>query len=117
VQAGSSLRGLYGDLVPIAVVRRAVTDGGNPLVVDCPGRDFQVEPGDIAAMLGTAEDYARYRINLEPLTDEPVEQPRGSYLSRLTAVLGGVLRDFDPGFYRAGVVILCLVSIRPCCSG
>ena len=97
--------------MPIAVVRRAAALGGNPLVVDCPGRDFQVEPGDVAAMLGTAEDFARYRINLEPLTDQPVEQPRRSHTSRLTAVLAGVLKDFDPGFYRAGAVILTLVSI------
>ena len=27
------------------------------------------------------------------------------------AVLTGVLKDFDPGFYRAGAVMLCLVSI------
>ena len=111
VESSSTLRGLYGDLVPIAVVRPAATDGGNPLVVDCPGRDFHAEPGDVAAMLGTAADFGRYRINLDPLTDEPVEQPRRSYPARLTAVMTGVLKDFDPGFYRAGAVILCLVSI------
>ena len=62
-------------------------------------------------MLGTAADFTRYRIDLEPLTDEPAEQPRRSPPSRMTAVLAGVLKDFDPGFYRAGAVILGLVSI------
>lgn len=53
VEQESTLRGLFGDLAPIAVVRPAGRDGDAPTVVDCPGRDFHVRPGDVAAMLGT----------------------------------------------------------------
>ena len=53
----STLRAVFGDLAPVAVQRPAPGDAG-ATVIDCPGRDFQVQPGDVAVMLGTAADLA-----------------------------------------------------------
>jgi Trk K+ transport system NAD-binding subunit len=46
-----TLRNLYGDLVPLAVVRSGTTD-----VEICPGRDERVTPGDVVTMLGTPSE-------------------------------------------------------------
>ena len=71
VDRASTLRGLYGDLAPIAVVRPAARDGEPPVVVDCPGRDFEVAPGDIAAMLGTAADFEAHGVDVRhPVSDD-----------------------------------------------
>jgi Trk K+ transport system NAD-binding subunit len=43
-----SLRSLFGDLVPLAVVRAGTTS-----VEVCPGRDLVVGPGDLVTVLGT----------------------------------------------------------------
>lgn len=111
VELGSTLRGLYGDLAPIAVVRPARQDGEPPMVVDCPGRDFEVAPGDFAAMLGTAADFEAHGVDLQRPIDDGAEPRRASLVSRGLSVMAGVLKDFDPGFYRAGATVLCLVSI------
>src|ERR1700712_4203286 len=53
----ASLREIFGDLAPVAVLR----GDGSPdpgVVVPCPGRDERVRPGDWTAMIGTAEDLA-----------------------------------------------------------
>jgi Trk K+ transport system NAD-binding subunit len=49
-----TLRNLYGDLVPLAVV-----PAGTTTVEVCPGRDYAVEPGDTVTMLGTPEELAQ----------------------------------------------------------
>lgn len=50
VQAGS-LRDLYGDLAPIAVIA-----AGGSEVRTAPGRDHRVSPGDTVVVVGTPED-------------------------------------------------------------
>src|SRR4051812_44627848 len=52
---GATLRGLFGDLAPVAVLRdeHSSTPGE---VVACPGRDVRVDAGDWTAMIGTAEE-------------------------------------------------------------
>lgn len=50
VQAGT-LRELYGDLVPLAVVGK-----GSRAIEVCPGRDHRVAPGDVVTMIGTPSD-------------------------------------------------------------
>jgi Trk K+ transport system NAD-binding subunit len=107
VDRPSTLRGLYGDLAPIAVLRPGA---GNlaASVVNCPGRDFHVEPGDIAAMLGTADDFAHQNVDLER---EAVDAPRSrpSVIHRAVAGVSGVISDFDKGLYRALAVLATLV--------
>src|SRR4051794_35181930 len=52
-----SLREIFGDLAPVAVIRG--DDSENPgEVIACPGRDVQVRAGDWTAMIGTAAELA-----------------------------------------------------------
>lgn len=109
VENTSTLRGLFGDLAPIAVLRPA---GGNlgATVVNCPGRDFQVQAGDVAAMLGTADDFAHQGIDLER-DAVGVGKSRPSLARRVLTSVVGVLRDFDRGLYKAVAVLGSLVVI------
>jgi len=111
VDRASTLRGLFGDLAPIAVVRSAPIPGGAPIVVECPGRDFEVEPGDVAAMLGTAADFRRHDVDLDHDASDPVQPPRTPLHKRAADVFTGILRDFDPGFYLAAAALVVLVTV------
>jgi Trk K+ transport system NAD-binding subunit len=51
--AGGTLRELYGDVAPVAVVPR---DGGEMQV--CPGRDLRVEAGDRVVVISSPDDDA-----------------------------------------------------------
>jgi len=51
VQQAGTLRSLYGDLAPVAVVR---ADDGTARI--SPGRDEPVGPGDVVVVLGTADE-------------------------------------------------------------
>src|SRR5882757_10309322 len=53
----ATLREIFGDLAPVAVVRgeNSATPGQ---VVACPGRDVRVNEGDWTAMIGTADELA-----------------------------------------------------------
>ena len=57
----ATLRELFGDLAPVAVIRGLVGE-----VVACPGRDLTVQAGDWTAMLGTADELAAQGIRGEP---------------------------------------------------
>ncbi len=107
IERPSSLRRLYGDLVPIAVLQSGAA-GAGPTVVDCPGRDFVVAPGDTAAMLGTAGDFAGQDIDLTQEAAGP-STPSPRLIERLVAAASGVLADFDPGLYKAVAVLVSLV--------
>jgi Trk K+ transport system NAD-binding subunit len=48
-----TLRSVFGDLAPIAVV-----SGADRNVDVCPGRDRRVEPGDVVTVLGTPDEVA-----------------------------------------------------------
>lgn len=109
IERASTLRGLFGDLAPIAVQRPAAGNLG-ATVIDCPGRDFQVQPGDIAVMLGTAADYAHQDVDL----DRPVVTAAGAgptILRRAVEAVSGVMRDFDRGLYKAVAVLGGLVVV------
>ena len=53
---GSSFRGAFGDLAPVAIM-----PGDGSELIACPGRDQLVGAGDRVAVLGTHEDLARGR--------------------------------------------------------
>ncbi|SDO40217.1 Trk K+ transport system, NAD-binding component [Nakamurella panacisegetis] len=109
VDRPSTLRGLFGPLAPIAVLRPAAGHLA-ATVVDCPGRDFPVRPGDVAAMLGTAEDFAHQNVDLEHDAVDAVRVRPGRLRRGLTAIVG-VLRDFDRGLYKAVAVLAGLVVL------
>jgi hypothetical protein len=63
----ATLRELFGDLAPVAIVR----DENSPTpgeVVACPGRDVRVHAGDWTAMIGTADELAAEGIEVAPAT-------------------------------------------------
>ena len=57
VEETGTLRHLFGDLAPVAVVP---SDGSE--VVICPGRDLQVSPGDRVVVVGTSADLDDRRL-------------------------------------------------------
>jgi len=110
VDRPSTLRGLYGDLAPIAVVSRAAQEDDDPLLI-CPDRDFEVGQGDVAAMLGTVADFEQHDVDLRDHADSADPTHRVRAPARAMAVLSGVLQDFDPVFYKAVATVLGLLSV------
>ena len=109
VTRASTLRGLFGDLAPIAVLQPGL-DGASPTVIDCPGRDFQVRPGDQAAVIGTGADFVAHAVDVAPPA-QPESQSADTRVKRSVAAVSGVLHDFDRGLYKAVAVLAGLVAI------
>ena len=66
-ESTGTLRSLFGDLAPIAVV-----SGLTGEIAVCPGRDLMVAPGDQVVVVGTEADLAARRL---PGHRDPVEAP------------------------------------------
>ncbi|WP_322859162.1 NAD-binding protein [Mycobacterium europaeum] len=101
----ATLREIYGDLAPVAVIHgeNCTTPGA---VVTCPGRDLPIHAGDWTAMIGTAEELAARGIK--------VPRPTVTHyrLLRLRRALDGAraLRDdANPMFARAVLAAVCLL--------
>src|SRR6516165_646866 len=93
----ASLREIYGDLAPVAIIHgeNSPTPGE---VVACPTRDERVHAGDWTVVIGTVDEAAERGVK--------VRQPRGTRARRprLRRVIDGVrlvLKDFNPAFYPA----------------
>lgn len=102
----ATLREMYGDLAPVAVIygESSAEPGG---VVVCPGRDFSVRRGDWTAMIGTADELAAQGIAVpKPL---PRTKARRSPLQRVTDAVRTLRDDINPMFYRALAVSLTLL--------
>ncbi|KMO81321.1 NAD-binding protein [Mycolicibacterium obuense] len=97
-----TLREIYGDLAPVAVVHgdRGSTPGA---VVACPGRDLHVDEGDWVAMIGTAGQLD------EPDTTVQA-RPRRSPMTRVMNAARAFREDVNPNFYRALSVSLSLLA-------
>ncbi len=101
----ATLREIYGDLAPVAVIHgeSCATPGE---VVSCPGRDLSVHAGDWTAMIGTADELAARGIKV------PRPTVTRSRLTRLRRTLDGAraLRDdVNPMFPRALLAAACLL--------
>jgi Trk K+ transport system NAD-binding subunit len=104
-QRTATLRELYGDLAPVAVIHG---DGSpNPGEVEvCPGRDLLVHAGDWTAMIGTADEVGARGVR--------ILQPSGTR-TRLSRVRRGLdalraLRnDVNPAFYPVVIGVLTLI--------
>lgn len=99
-----TLREIYGDLAPVAVIHgaKSATPGK---VVPCPGRDLRVHAGDWTAMIGTPEELAACGIK--------VARPQRTRARRpLLRLLFDPIRTFrkevNPMFYRALTAALLL---------
>lgn len=68
----ATLRELFGDLAPVAVLRGEHSEHPGE-VVACPGRDVLVHEGDWTAMIGTADELRAQGIAVAPPMKAPTE--------------------------------------------
>jgi voltage-gated potassium channel Kch len=100
-----TLREIYGDLAPAAVIHGENSDTPGE-VVACPGRDFHVHKGDWTAMIGTAEELVDQGIKLpRPLSHRKVRRPP---VRRVIDAARLIRDDINPMFYRALAVSFSL---------
>jgi Trk K+ transport system NAD-binding subunit len=115
----ATLREIYGDLAPVAVIHgeNSPTPGE---VVACPGRDLKVRTGDWTAMIGTADELAAQGIAVA--SNVTRTQVRRSPLRRVVNGLRALRDDINPMFFRAfaasltllaGATVLLRFSYRP----
>ncbi len=94
----ATLREIYGDLAPVAVIRGENSDTPGQ-VVACPGRDFQVRAGDWTAMIGTADELVAQGIRVpRALTHRRARRPP---VRRVVDAVRAFRDDINPMFYRA----------------
>ncbi len=102
----ATLREIYGDLAPVAVIH-GENSASSGEVVACPGRDLRVYAGDWTAMIGTADELAARGIKVpRPRSHERARRPP---LRRVVDALRTVRDDINPMFYRALAVALALL--------
>ncbi len=93
----ATLREIFGDLAPVAVIHDENSDTPGD-VVACPGRDYRVRAGDWTAMIGTAEELAAQGVTIpRPLSHTRVRRP----LRRVIDAVRLITDDINPMFYRA----------------
>jgi Trk K+ transport system NAD-binding subunit len=94
----ATLRDIFGDLAPVAVIHDENSDTPGD-VVACPGRDYRVRAGDWTAMIGTAEELAAQGVTIpRPLSHTRARRPP---LRRVIDAVRVVRDDINPMFYRA----------------
>src|SRR4051795_2545576 len=94
----ATLREIYGDLAPVAVIRGENSDTPGQ-VVACPGRDFQVRAGDWTAMIGTADELVAQGIRVPGAL--PPGGARRPPVRRVVDAVRAFRDDINPMFYRA----------------
>ena len=96
----ATLRELFGDLAPVAVLRgeHSATPGE---VVACPGRDVRVDVGDWTAMIGTAEELTAQGISVAPPVADATALFRRGPLRRVLDAVRAFRDDVNPNFFKA----------------
>jgi Trk K+ transport system NAD-binding subunit len=103
----ATLRELYGDLAPVAVIHgdRSSTPGELDI---CPGRDQRVHAGDWTIMIGTTDELAAQGIRIPGSSRS---RSRRTFFRRMADVVRGVINDFNPTFYPVvGATLMVLIS-------
>ncbi|MET0476268.1 MAG: NAD-binding protein [Mycobacterium sp.] len=114
----ASLREIFGDLAPVAVLRgeNSPTPGQ---VVACPGRDVRVDVGDWTAMIGTAEELMAQGIAVAAPAAAGAEAGLGGArgynprrrkpLKRAIGAVRAFLYDVNPNFFKAFAASMTLL--------
>ncbi|HEY1842667.1 MAG TPA: NAD-binding protein [Mycobacterium sp.] len=103
----ATLRELYGDLAPVAVIHGEDSPARGELEI-CPGRDQRVHAGDRTMMIGTADELAAQGIRIPRSTRTRMRRP---FLRRVVDTVRGVINDFNPTFYPVvAATLLVLIS-------
>ncbi|PXX07007.1 NAD-binding protein [Mycolicibacterium moriokaense] len=93
-----TLREIYGDLAPAAVIHGENSETPGE-VVACPGRDYRIREGDWTAMIGTADELVEQGIRVpRPLSHRKVRRPP---VRRFIDAVRLIRDDINPMFYRA----------------
>ncbi len=101
----ATLREIYGDLAPVAIVKGKNTSNRGEVVV-CPGRDLTVDAGDWTAMIGTTEELAACGIK----TPRPQRtRSRQSRLRRIFYAVRALPDEVNPAFYPVIVALVLLI--------
>lgn len=102
----ATLREIYADLAPVAVIhgKNSPTPG---LLEPCPGRDLPVHAGDWVAMIGTAEELAARGVKAPRPT---TSRARHSPLRQIVDAMRGLRNDINPMFLRAIIAVLLVLT-------
>jgi Trk K+ transport system NAD-binding subunit len=101
----ATLREIYGDLAPVAVIHGESSPTPGELVV-CPGRDLQVHAGDWTSMIGTPDELAARGIKVPRFTSTRARRPR---LRRVLDAARALRDDVNPAFYPVIAAVLTLL--------
>ena len=102
----ATLRDIFGDLAPVAVIPGEHSKKHSD-VVACPGRGYRVNTGDWTSMIGTADLLAQQGIAIpQPLSHSRARRPP---LRRVIDAVRLIRDDINPMFYRALAVSLSLL--------
>ncbi len=103
----ATLRELYGDLAPVAVIHGDESPTPGEMDV-CPSRDQQVHAGDWTVMVGTADEVAAQGIKVPDPTRARSRQPR---VRRAIDAVRALINEFNPAFFpivgTAAVLLTC----------
>ncbi|HKI39171.1 MAG TPA: NAD-binding protein [Mycobacterium sp.] len=92
---GGTLREIYADLAPVAVVHGKNSPAPGE-VVPCPGRDQQVYAGDLTSMIGVKDELEARGITVPPPT---ATRSRNSRVRRAFDAARAMLDDVNPMLY------------------
>ncbi|MEB4211222.1 NAD-binding protein [Mycobacterium sp. 94-17] len=100
-----TLRELYGDLAPVAVIHgeNSPTPGKTS---PCPGRDLRVHTGDWVIMIGTADELSAGGTKV-PRPTKP--RPRRTTVRRFFDAIRALRHDVNPAFYPIMGALVVLV--------
>ncbi|MDT5229469.1 MAG: hypothetical protein QOH94_3262 [Mycobacterium sp.] len=103
----ATLREIYGDLAPVAIIHGENSSSPGEIEV-CPTRNQRVLAGDRAVMIGTADESAERGIK--------VRRPAGTRSQRagprrVLDAIRAVVSEFNPAFYPALAAATTLVVI------
>jgi Trk K+ transport system NAD-binding subunit len=104
VDTSGSLRAIFGDLAPVAVV-----PGDGSAIHVCPGRDLEVGPGDRVVVVGTVADLDERRLTAPPPQAHHLHAERHHRLATLWRYVNGFLRETERSM-RLTVLALFLIA-------
>src|ERR1700722_12685745 len=100
-----TLRELYKDLAPVAVVhgKNSPTPGE---VVPCPGRDLPIFKGDWTSMIGPKDEMEAHDISAQP---PPPPRPRHPRVRRVIDAVRAMREDANPLLFPSAIFTLVLI--------
>jgi Trk K+ transport system NAD-binding subunit len=103
----ATLREIYGDLAPVAIIHGDNSSSPGEVEV-CPTRNQRVLAGDRAVMIGTADESAERGLKVR----RPVRtRSQRAAVRRLFDGVKAVVNDFNPAFYPALSAAMTLIVI------